>query len=105
MTQKVVLVDDIDGASQATTVRFSYEGRNFEIDLSSRNRAAMRKAIKPYTDAARNVGSRRRGRVAKSASGKNDPKVIRAWALQAGYPLSARGRVPAEVIDAYRKAH
>jgi hypothetical protein len=105
MAQKVVLVDDIDGVSQATTVSFSYDGRNFEIDLSSKNRAAMLKAIKPYADAARHVGSRRRGRGGKSSSPKNDPKAIRAWALQAGYALSARGRVPADVIDAYRKAH
>jgi hypothetical protein len=103
MAQKVVLVDDIDGVSQAQTVSFSYEGRNFEIDLSSKNRAAMLKAIKPYADAARQVGSRRRGN--SKSSSKNDPKTIRAWALQAGYALNARGRVPADVIDAYRKAH
>jgi hypothetical protein len=105
MAQRVILVDDIDGVSQATTVSFSYEGRNFEIDLSNKNRAAMFKAIKPYTDAARHV-NRRRGRgSASSSSAKNDPKVIRAWAVQAGYQLNARGRVPADVIDAYRKAH
>jgi hypothetical protein len=105
MAQKVVLVDDIDGVSQAQTVSFSYEGRNFEIDLSSKNRAAMLKAIKPYADAARHAGSRRRGRTSRSSSARNDPKTIRAWALQAGYALNARGRVPADVIDAYRKAH
>ena len=105
MARKVVLIDDIDGVSQAATVAFSYDGRSFEIDLSSKNRAALLKAIKPYTDAARQVSSRRRGRGAKSSSAKGDPKTIRAWALQAGYKLSARGRVPADVIEAYRKAH
>ena len=30
-----------------------------------------------------------------------DPKAVRAWALDNGYEVKGRGRIAAEVIDAY----
>ncbi|MCU1602767.1 MAG: hypothetical protein JWO22_3476 [Frankiales bacterium] len=33
------------------------------------------------------------------------PAVVRAWAVSQGFTLSARGRVPGEVLDAYARAH
>jgi hypothetical protein len=33
-----------------------------------------------------------------------DPKVVRAWAEQAGVECGAAGRIPQRVVDAYLKA-
>lgn len=66
MAKTVILVDDIDGSSNAETVRFSYDGVAYSIDLSRKNRAAFDKAIKPWVQAAtrQSRGSRTRRRQA-----------------------------------------
>ena len=33
-----------------------------------------------------------------------DPKVVRAWAVDVGWAVSDRGRIPTPVLDAYRAA-
>jgi hypothetical protein len=34
-----------------------------------------------------------------------DTKAVREWAGKNGYQLSARGRIPGNVIEAYQAAH
>lgn len=34
-----------------------------------------------------------------------DPATVRAWAIEQGLTTSDRGRIPAAVLDAFRKAH
>jgi hypothetical protein len=113
MAQKVhvVMVDDIDGGTAEETVSFSLDGVDYEIDLSASNAQALRDALAPYTGSARKVrgsrsggrGNGRRGR--RRSDGKPSPGDIRTWARENGYSLSDRGRVPAEVRDAYAAAH
>lgn len=43
----------------------------------------------------------RRRRTAKPAAANSD---IREWALNNGYDVSQRGRIPAQVVDAYAEA-
>jgi len=45
MAQKVTveMTDDLDGSQADTTVRFAIDGTTYEIDLSKRNAAAMRR--------------------------------------------------------------
>jgi len=40
-----------------------------------------------------------------STPNRNDTATIRAWARRNGHPVSARGRIPADVRDAYNAAH
>jgi DNA polymerase-3 subunit epsilon len=40
-----------------------------------------------------------------AAAGRATPAVVRAWARENGYDVGARGRLPAEVFDAYARAH
>jgi hypothetical protein len=108
MAQKVqvLLVDDIDEGKADETVQFGLDGVSYEIDLSSKNAAKLRDALAGYVGAARRVGSRtgrRRGR-ARSA-GNGSAREVREWARANGHKVSDRGRVPAEVIEAYRAAH
>ncbi|WP_455681528.1 Lsr2 family DNA-binding protein [Streptomyces noursei] len=58
----------------------------------------------PFTKAGRRIGKARKAREAKTA-GRDDSAAIRAWAKEAGYDISARGRVSAEVREAYAKTH
>lgn len=118
MAQKVnvVLVDDLDGSEAEESVAFALDGVNYEIDLSSKNAEKLRNSFGSYIDSARRVGGRAvrgRGRppAAKSASAaagrggaKPQTSEIRAWAKKEGYEVSDRGRIPADVIEAYQKA-
>ena len=44
------------------------------------------------------------GHSRKAAAGNEDTAAIRAWAKSSGYNVSDRGRVPAEIREAYQKA-
>ena len=71
---------------------------------------ALRDALAPYVGHARPVsgGSRRRspGSSTKSAAGGGTAaSEIRAWARDNGFDVPERGRVSAEVRDAYAAAH
>jgi hypothetical protein len=109
MAKTVVTTDDMDGSPNAETVTFSFEGRNFEIDLSKKSRSALEKALKPYIDAARPVGSSRgsrggsgRGRSRRASS--VDLAAVRAWAAENGIAVSDRGRISASVLEQYQAA-
>ena len=102
----VTLLDDIDGSVAAETVTFSFDGRSYEIDLSEKNVAKLRKALDPFTAKARKAGSTRaaRSRVTVSPAGQSRSALIRAWAASEGLTIAARGRIPQSVVTAYDAA-
>ena len=106
MAQKVniVLVDDIDQTDAEETVSFGLDGKEYAIDLNTKNAGALRDALAPYVAHARPVSGRRRGAAAKPAGG-TAPAEIRAWARDNGFEVPDRGRVSAEVREAYAAAH
>src|SRR3954454_17718934 len=99
----IVLVDDIDGSPADETASFALDGKEYEIDLSTKNATKLRDAVAPYLGHARRPASRRRGR---GASGNGpSPAEIRAWARDNGFDVPDRGRVSSEVREAYVAAH
>lgn len=106
-------VDDLDGAElngEGRTVRFSYDGRNYEIDLGRDNEQKLADALAPFIEAARpvRVGSSSSRTVGRRASGgKSDLDLgdVRKWARDNGLQVNDRGRVSAQILDAYRTAH
>jgi Lsr2 len=108
MAQKVniVLVDDLDGTEATETVSFGLDGTTYEIDLNDANAAALREALSGYVGHARKSsgGSRRTRRSAGSSSSSNT-KDVREWAKAQGMEVSERGRISADVQQAYDAAH
>jgi hypothetical protein len=101
---QIILEDDYDGGTADETVSFALDGTEYEIDLSAKNASNLRGALSPWLGHARKTGGRRkRGTAAKSASSSTSD--IRAWAQAHGHEVSSRGRVSAEVREAYEKAH
>jgi hypothetical protein len=115
--REVRLVDDLDGEAADETVEFGIDGKSYEIDLSKENAGRLRDALADFVAAARRSGGRRR---ASSGSGSGSggagtaPKgrasidreqnqAIRDWARKRGMKVSDRGRIPAEVLEAYHK--
>ena len=111
MAQKVqiILEDDLDGGEADETVSFALDGTSYEIDLNEANATKMREALAPYVGHARKVtGSRgaRRSAAKSSAGGSGpSPKEVREWARENGHEVPDRGRIPAEVREAYDAAH
>lgn len=106
MAQKVsiVLIDDIDGGDADETVSFALDGTSYEIDLASANAARLREALAPYVGHARKVAGTRRA-AAKKSGAAGSTRDVRDWARSNGWPdLGDRGRVPAEVQQAYDAA-
>lgn len=96
--------DDLGEAGQ--TVRFGYQGVDYEIDLSAKEVAGFDKAIAMYVEHARRVGGRRQSGTSKSnGSGKSELDAIRKWARDAGHQVSDRGRISQKVKDAYSASH
>ena len=108
MAQRIqtILDDDIDGGPADVTIQFSYQGTQYEIDLSKKNEEKFIKALKPFTSKARKTrGSRRSSaKAAVAKTDKNQLQAIREWARANGHKVSDRGRVSQEVQDAYNSS-
>ena len=110
MAQKVMitLIDDTDGSTADETVSFSLDGVNYEIDLTAENAAKLRDAMAPWVGHARRAGGRKataRKTRGSGGGGSSDAAKVREWARANGYTVSDRGRIPAEVTEAYAKAN
>ena len=107
MAQKVhiVLIDDIDQSDAEETVTFGLDGKEFAIDLNAKNARSLRDALAPYVAHARPVSGRGSRRSTAKAAGGAAPSEIRAWARENGFTVPERGRVSAEVREAYAAAH
>ncbi|MGQ0846534.1 MAG: histone-like nucleoid-structuring protein Lsr2 [Sporichthyaceae bacterium] len=101
----ILLEDDLDGGEAAETVGFGLDGVVYEIDLSAKNAAMLRKALQRYVDSARRTGGRtQRGAAGGGSAAKAEQEqrnAIREWARANGYDLGERGRIPAHVVEAY----
>ena len=106
MAQKmtVALVDDLDGSPAAETVRFGFEGADYEIDLNAKHALALRRQLAPFTAHARRAGQGLARRAARTAAGRRRSGEIRAWAKEHGIAVSERGRIPASVLEQYAAA-
>lgn len=115
MARKIVhqLVDDLDGTlletGEGETLSFSLGGTAYEIDLSDANARSFRDAFAPYISAGRTVrGARSSGgpaRGRRTAGSGQDTAAIREWAKENGHRVSERGRISADVVEAYNAAH
>lgn len=100
---EVLLIDDLDGSEAQETVKFGLDGANYEIDLSGEHAEELRAELRGWAERARKTG--RRARAGQRVDLGPSPQVVRAWARANGYQMSNRGRVAAEVREAYDKAH
>jgi nucleoid-associated protein Lsr2 len=100
----VALEDDLNGGPADETVRFAIGSTQYEIDLNKKNAAAFRKKLAPFVEHARRAGRGPRRQAGRSATGRERSAAIRAWAKEQGIAVSARGRIPASVVEQYEAA-
>jgi hypothetical protein len=100
----VALEDDLDGGPAEETLRFGIDGTEYEIDLNDKNASAFRRQLAPYIDHARKAGRAQRRRPGRAAASRERSTDIRVWAKDQGIAVSARGRIPASVVEQYEAA-
>jgi hypothetical protein len=104
---EVRLTDDLSGADiprgRGETVSFSLDGTSYEIDLTTKNARALRKALRPYVEAGRPLKGARRPPVRTKIGA--DTRTVKAWARANGYQVRDRGRVPNEILAAFEAAN
>jgi len=107
--REIRLIDDLDGKAADETVEFGIDGKTYEIDLSESNAGKLRDALASYVAAARRAGGRRRASAGSAPSNRRQSvdreqnQAIRDWARKRGMKVSDRGRIPAEVLEAYHQ--
>lgn len=105
----VILVDDLDGSDAAETVSFALDGVDYDIDLSEKHAAELRHAVSLYVGHARRTGGRRKSGKRSSSTAAETTGAsaadIRAWARENGWDVPERGRVSADVREAYAAAN
>ncbi|MEU3452282.1 Lsr2 family protein [Micromonospora sp. NPDC006766] len=106
----VQVFDDITGEPDAAEVQFGHQGTEYVIDLSQPNRAALEKALAPFVAAARPIRPPRASATsatAREAEQQAFRRLVRQWWTRnedkAGRPANRRGRIPADVVDAYKQ--
>ncbi|MEU5428228.1 Lsr2 family protein [Streptomyces olivoreticuli] len=113
MAQKIVTIytDDLTGeeSQEAATHTFSLDGVAYEIDLGPDSYEQILTALSPFIGKGRKVGRLKSQGGAKRQGGSRtssqDAAKIRAWAKEQGYNVNDRGRVSAEIREAYDKAN
>jgi len=111
MARKVVtlttLVDDLNGEAiedgQGETIKFGFDGTNYEIDLGPQNAKALRDVFKPYVKVARKSG-RGGGSSSANRTDKAELAAAREWLRSNGHEVSDRGRIPTELMELYRSS-
>lgn len=105
---QVQLTDDLDGtdipSGKGETLTFGLDGQTYEIDLTSKNASALRKALTPYVEAGRRVTTSRGAKVKRNQVGP-DARTVKEWARANGYEVNDRGRVPNEIRGAFDAAN
>lgn len=112
MAQKlqVLLTCDLDEGDVPAvgTVSFGFEGGTYEFELCRDHLDEFNRTFNRYVAAARPAGARRRRGGASSRQARRvhseQLQAMRVWARENGWEISDRGRIPAEVRDAYEKA-
>lgn len=103
MAQKVniVMESDLSGKPEAETVGFALDGQAYEIDLTADEQSKFREGLAKYVGAARTVSKRGKRKAVQSGP---SAKEVREWAQSNGYDVPDRGRIPAEVREAFDAA-
>ncbi|OZE13466.1 hypothetical protein CH249_01295 [Rhodococcus sp. 05-2255-3B1] len=112
------LIDDLDDKEipdgTGENITFSVNGNEYEIDLSDKNAKEFHRKLDYYIGYSTKVGGRKGrkpsagGSTTAATSPKRDAaqtRAIREWALASGYEISARGRIPVSVEEAFNAAH
>lgn len=104
--QTITFVSDLSGKeitdNDTPSVEFAYRGTSYVIDLAAKEEQAFDNAMGKYIAAGTRVKS---GKTVKRTTAGPTAAEVRAWAQSNGYTVPDRGRIPAEVREAFDSAN
>ncbi|MCZ4551170.1 histone-like nucleoid-structuring protein Lsr2 [Gordonia rubripertincta] len=106
--QIVQFIDDIDGSvlDDFVTVRWALGDKQYEFDTSPEHADEFYESLEKYVAVSRRADSVRQSRnSSRTTQPSRDVSVIREWARANGYEVNARGRLPAQIIEAFDAAN
>ncbi len=105
---QTLVTDDLDGSDAAGTVRFAFQGVEYEIDLNEQHLREFAEFLAPYIEYGRRLRVDRRGPRQRPGPGRQrapqDLSAVRRWAREQGYEVGDRGRISAEILAKYAAA-
>ncbi|GAB20640.1 putative LSR2-like protein [Gordonia effusa NBRC 100432] len=104
----VKYVDDLDGKAltDPVTIKFGLDGKQYEFDTSAAHAKQFQKHLDGYIAVSRRGGSTGVRHLSSAGTrSKEQTQAIRDWARKNGHEVSARGRIPAAVVEAFDAAH
>lgn len=99
ITETVTLTSDLSGKEATAERVLVVDGQGVHLDLTDKEAEIFDKAMSRYLE---------KGQPVKRGSGVSKDKtasLIREWANGNGFEVGARGRISAEVREAYAAAH
>ena len=85
--------------------RFSFDGRNYEMDLCSWHSDSFDETISRFAQYARKPAVRAPAFKRRTAAHRQHSASVRAWAKKTGIEVSDRGRIPSAVVARYEASH
>lgn len=105
-TTRIQLIDDISGEHADENLSFALDGTDYEIDLALENADELRSVLEKYVVAGRRLrGVSVKQSPAATAAGREEVRRMRDWANANGYKVSSRGRISADIQQAFAAAH
>ena len=108
-------IDDLDGStlneSDHRVVRFSFDGKNYVMDLSMTNAEKLEEVLSPYIAKASidyqntSLTRRRSTNNPNAAHSRERNRKVRQWARSQGIDVADRGALPKAIIEQYNAAH
>lgn len=114
MAQQVLTqyIDDLTGeqieAGELTVERIVINNKRYKLDLGPKGVEKFNAAVGPLLAAAEAEGTFRirgdvRRQVTTPSVDREQNQAIRDWARKRGLQVSDRGRIPADVVEAYHR--
>ncbi|GAB3563360.1 Lsr2 dimerization domain-containing protein [Spelaeicoccus albus] len=106
MTTRSIVESDLSGAADAMETRLGYADTWYVVDLTKQEQQKLEAVLEPYLGSGRRALAKdtaRKREVPETTSQERDE--IRAWAVEQGFALADRGRIPKKIMAAYDRAH
>jgi hypothetical protein len=109
-----IITSDLSGEElergQGETIIFSVGGADYSVDLTDDEAKDFYATFDKYIKVATKRSSRggpRRAASGTSGSGRSSEELahIRSWANENGHQVSERGRIKAEILEAFDRAN
>lgn len=109
MARKVVTtyISDLSGKEAEETIDLHLDGISRRLDLTSSEAQKLRKVVEPYLEKGQKIPRSEklaRRKTGSNAAERQERARIRSWAQENGYDIGDRGRIAAEIQEAYYAA-